>query len=92
MLKRLWSRLTGGDNAETEGEATEYNGYRVRATPYRRMGQFQTCGVIEKTVGGEAREHRFIRAEMHPSREAAVEFSLAKARQIIDEQGDRMFG
>ncbi len=30
-------------------------------------------------------------AESHPSREDAVEFSLIKARQIIDQQGDRIF-
>ena len=38
------------------------------------------------------KEHRFVRAEMHSSREAAVEFSIAKARQLIDEQGERLFG
>jgi len=29
---------------------------------------------------------------MHPTREAAIAFSIAKARQLIDEQGDRLFG
>ena len=90
MLKALWGRLFGG-GAEVAGPAIEYNGYRIRPAPYRREGQYQTCGVIEKEVDGELRAHRFIRAELHPSREAAVEFSIAKARQIIDEQGDRMF-
>ena len=91
MLRALWSRLLGRDAGGEGGEAIEYNGYRIRPTPYRRMGQYQTCGVIEKEVAGERKEHRFIRAEMHPSREAAIEFSVAKARQIIDEQGERMF-
>ena len=40
---------------------------------------------------GEVKEHRFIRAELHPTREAAIAFSIAKARQIIDEQGERLF-
>ncbi|HEV8679706.1 MAG TPA: HlyU family transcriptional regulator [Stellaceae bacterium] len=91
MLKGLWARMFGGDAGEVEGEAIEYEGYRVRPTPYRRGSEFQTCGVIEKEIGGEVKQHRFVRAEMHPSREAAIEFSLAKARQIIDEQGERMF-
>ena len=92
MLKALWGRFLGREIAEAGGESIEYNGYRIRPAPYRRMGQYQTCGVIEKEVAGELKEHRFIRAELHPSREAAVAFSIAKARQIIDEQGERLFG
>jgi hypothetical protein len=91
MLKALWRRLVGGGAAAADSEAIEYNGFRIRPTPYRRGGEYQTCGVIEKEVAGETKEHRFIRAELHPSREAAIEFSIAKARQIIDEQGERLF-
>jgi hypothetical protein len=91
MLKALWGRLFARDTAEAAVPATEYNGYRIRPAPYRRQGQYQTCGIIEKEIGGEVREHRFIRAELHPSREAAIAFSIAKARQIIDEQGERLF-
>ena len=91
MLKALWGRLFGRDIAEASGEAVEYNGYRIRPAPYRRMGQYQTCGIIEKEVRGDFKEHRFIRAELHPTREAAIAFSIAKARQIIDEQGERLF-
>ncbi len=92
MLKALWGRLFGRDTFAAAGPAVEYNGYRIRPSPYRREGQYQTCGIIEKEVAGELKEHRFIRAELHPTREAAVEFSIAKAKQIIDEQGDRIFG
>jgi hypothetical protein len=92
IFKALWSRIAGGGGgAPDEGPAVEYNGYRIRPTPYRRQGQYQTCGIIEKAVGGETREHRFIRAELHPNREAAVAFSIDKAKQIIDEQGQRLF-
>jgi hypothetical protein len=92
MLKALWGRLLGREAAEAAGPATEYNGYRIRPAPYRRNGQYQTCGIIEKEVAGEIKEHRFIRAEAHPSREAAAAFSIAKAKQLIDEQGERLFG
>ena len=91
MIKALWARLFGRENGEAGGQAIEYNGYRVRPAPYRRNGQYQTCGVIEKEVGGQLKEHRFIRAEMHPSREAAIAFSITKAQQIIDERGERLF-
>jgi hypothetical protein len=91
MLKALWSRLTGGGGAEPAAEAVEYNGYRIRPAPYPSKGAYQTAGTIEKEIGGELTEHRFIRAETHPSRDQAIEFSIAKAKQIIDEQGDRIF-
>jgi hypothetical protein len=91
MIKALWARLFGRGNGEPSGVAVEYNGYRIRPAPYTRGGQYQTCGIIEKEVRGELKEHRFIRAEAHPSREAAVAFSIAKAKQLIDEQGERLF-
>ncbi len=90
-LGALWRRLLGGGGAR-EAEAIPYNGYLIRPTPYARGSGYQTCGVISKEVGGEVKEHRFVRAETHPSRGAAAEFSAAKARQLIDEQGDRLFG
>ena len=90
MLKGLWQRLLGAGAAREE-EAVPYNGYLIRPAPYARGGSYQTCGVITKEIGAEMREHRFVRAETHPSYAAAVEFSLAKARQLIDEQGDRLF-
>ena len=88
-LKALLSRLFGG--AAAEAEPIEYNGYRIRPAPYSRAGGYQTCGIIEKDVAGDTKRHRFIRAETHPSREAAIEFSIAKARQLIDEQGEKLF-
>jgi len=33
-----------------------------------------------------------VRADVFADREAAVAFSISKAKQIIAEQGDRMFG
>lgn len=91
----FWKRLFGGGNAPAEeavGDPVEHNGFTIRATPFTEGGQFQTCGVISKEIGGEIKEHRFIRADRFPSRDDAVDITLRKARQIIDEQGDRIFG
>jgi hypothetical protein len=96
MLKALWARLVGGGSgaapAEVAAETVEYNGYRIRPAPYAAKGGFQTAGVIEKITGEGVKEHRFVRAETHPSRDDAVSFTIAKAKQILDEQGDRVFG
>jgi hypothetical protein len=93
MLKSLWSRLGGaGAPAEEKREAVEYKGYRIRPAPYAAASGFQTAGVIEKDFPEGPKEHRFIRAETHPTADEAASFALAKGKQIIDQQGERMFG
>jgi hypothetical protein len=92
FLSKLFGRKeTAGDDAPA-GDAVEYNGYRIRPAPFRDGGQFQTAGVIEKDFPDGVKEHRFIRAEKHGSHDEAVSFTLTKARQIIDQTGDGMFG
>ncbi len=82
----------GGGEAEAAGaEAVEYNGYQIQPAPERRDGGWNTAGVISKTIDGEQKEHRFIRVDTHSSRDDAISFSVTKAQQIIDEQGDLLF-
>jgi len=93
-LKAAWSRLAGGRGGESDGPpaaAVEYKGYRIRPTPYRNNGLYQTAGIIEKDTPEGVKEHRFIRADTHQGREDAVAFAISKAKQIIDLQGDRIF-
>lgn len=94
ILRSLWGRLVGNKGAREEPvpDAFEYNGYRIRPAPYESAGGFQTAGAIEKDFPDGMKEHRFVRAEAHPSRDAAVAFTIAKGKQIIDEQCDRVFG
>jgi len=93
----FWKSLFGGGSSESAGEAkpsapVEYNGFTIRAAPYKAEGQYQTAGIVEKEINGVRKEHKFIRADRHASYDDAVEFSLAKARQIVDQMGERMFG
>jgi hypothetical protein len=91
-LKAAWIRLAeksgGGEPAEA---AIEYKGYRIRPAPYRTDGLYQTAGIIEKDDADGVKQHRFVRADTHQTREAAVAFTISKAKQIIDLQGDRLF-
>ena len=90
FLKSLFGRRAA---AAPEAQATlDYEGFTIRAVPYQSEGQYQTAGEIEKEIDGVRRQHRFIRAERHGSLEEAASFSLMKARQIIDQQGERIFG
>ena len=92
----FWKSLFGGGRDKSEGPTTpvrtaEHNGYRIEAMPYPEEGQFQVCGVISKEIGGATRQHRFVRADRFPTLDDAAEFSIVKGRQIIDQQGDRIF-
>ena len=91
----FWKNLFGGGKSEGPGKAVreaEHNGFKIAATPYAEAGQFQVAGTITKEVGGAVKEHRFIRADRFATMDEAAEFAIMKARQIIDQQGDRIFG
>ncbi|HEY2137873.1 MAG TPA: HlyU family transcriptional regulator [Xanthobacteraceae bacterium] len=94
-LKAMWAALGAGrESGESDAPpvpAVDYKGYRIRPTPFRANGLYQTAGVIAQDTPGGTREHRFIRADTHHSRDAAIEFAIQKAKQIIDLQGERMF-
>jgi hypothetical protein len=91
----FWSALFGRREAAATAKATEpveYKGFIIRAAPYKNnSGGYQTAGTIEREVGGVRKEHRFIRADSYTSYDDALSFTLNKARQIVDLQGERMF-
>lgn len=91
----FWKKLFGAGSAaaqEVASDPIEHKGFTIRATPFAEGGQYQTCGVISKEIDGEMKEHRFIRADRFASMDDAIDVSIRKARQVIDEQGDRIFG
>lgn len=93
FLKRLFG---GGSEAskasDTAVKEIEHNGFRIRATPFKEGGQFQTCGIISKEIGGLVKEYRFIRADRFASLDDAVDVSFKKGKQLIEEQGESIFG
>ena len=87
-------RLFGGDDANAPAapmKQVEHEGFVIRATPYKEGTEFQTCGVVSKEIDGETKEHRFVRAERFPTLEGAAEHSITKGKQIVDQQGERVF-
>ena len=77
---------------EKPAEPVHYKGFVIRAAPYRNDGHYQTAGIIEREADGVHQEHRFIRADAYASYEDAVKFTIGKAQQMIDLQGERLFG
>ena len=91
----FWSALFGRRAAETTAKLSDpidYKGYVIRAAPFKNEGQYQTAGTIEREIAGALKEHRFVRADAFATYEDAVTFTLGKARQMIDLQGERIFG
>ena len=94
FFKRLFG---GGEATEADpGEAKttaeiQHAGFTIRAQPYKAEGGYQTAGIVSNGEGEHKREHRFIRADRFPAIEDATDFALRKGRQLVDEQGERMF-
>ena len=94
----LWSRLFGrgeASDAVTEPKPVaeaDHGGFTILATPFKaENGQFQTAGTVRKEIDGTVREHRFVRADRFGSLQEAADFALVKGRQIVNEQGERLF-
>jgi hypothetical protein len=96
FLKSLFGLGGKGESAGDPAAAKavkeiEHKGFTVRAAPFQEGGQYQTAGSVVKVVDGVEKEHRFIRADRFASIDAAADVALAKGRQIIDEQGEKLF-
>lgn len=72
-------------------KSIEHNGFTIHATPYQEGGQWQLCGVVEKTIDGELKSHRFVRADRFPAVAEATDFTLVKGQQLVDQQGEAIF-
>jgi hypothetical protein len=92
LMDALRNLFRSGEAAgEAAAKAVEYQGYRITPAPQRQGSGWNTAGVIAKTFDDGVKEHRFIRVDTHASKDDAIAFSITKAQQIIDEQGDRIF-
>ena len=92
----FWKSLFGGGGNKqarptAPARTAEHNGYRIEAMPYPEEGQFQVSGVISKEVDGVVKRHKFVRADRFPTLDDAAEFSIVKAKQIIEQQGEKLF-
>ncbi len=95
FLSRLFGGLTGKTPEDSgppkRGEAVEYEGYKICAAPDKADNQWRLAGVILKPGDDGDLERTFIRADLFTSREEAETYAIRKGKQIIDEQGERLF-
>ena len=90
----FWSRFFGGKTAKAPASAPseEHKGFRITPKPIHEGGRYRIAARIEKEIAGVSRIHDLVRADTVASMDEARTLSLAKARQVIDEQGERLFG
>ena len=93
-IKRFFASATDGvvkDSPAKRSPPETYKDFVIEPAPRKQGTQWLTAGFISKDGPDGAREAEFIRSDMFASREDADACALAKARQIIDEQGERLF-
>jgi hypothetical protein len=81
----------GGGSSAAEEESVVHEGYTITSSPMSDGGQYRLHGTITKDFDGEAKSHTLIRADTFPVAEQCAEATIAKAKQVIAEQGDRIF-
>lgn len=90
-FSKLFGSDSGGGDPDTAASET-YKDFEITPTPMKEAGGYRIAATITKTVDGVEKTHHLVRADTINSLDDAVKASVGKARQIIDEQGERMFG
>lgn len=97
MFKKLLQSLKGNNSkagataAAVAADPVTYKDVTITPTPLPEGGQYKTAGTISRIIDGEEKKTEFIRADNHSSTDAAIEHSINKAKQIVDERGASLF-
>ena len=89
-LGKFFKSLLGdavGDGQPEPSEPVTYKGFSIEAAPINEDGKYRTAGYISGDLDGETKRIRFIRADQTADLGTAVNHSISKGQQIIDEQG-----
>ena len=87
----LFSRLFGGRPEAPRYEPVLHEGFAILPEPIDEGGRFRVAAQITDEDGAGPRTHHMIRADVLDDRDTAAEVATAKAKQMIDEQGERLF-
>lgn len=90
FLKKLFGGNDSG-NTVSEPDPIDYDGYAITPTPIKEGAVFRISARIEKTIDGAPRTQTLVRADTVNSVEAANDMSVNKAKQVINERGDKLF-
>lgn len=92
MIFNLFKKSSGENAASNDaGDVVEYGEFHIVPAPRKEGGQWRIAGIIRKEIDGELKEQEFIRADLITDRGEAETLIVNKAKQIIEEQGDKLF-
>ena len=86
----LFSKLFGGVE-KSKPDPVTYKGFEIFPDLMPEGSKFRLLARIEKTIDGDRKTYTVVRADVFDSRDQAESFSIAKAKQVIDEQGEGIF-
>jgi hypothetical protein len=89
LLSKLFG---GGAKSAPKAEPVLYEGFQIFPEPMKEAGGHRVAARIEKEIDGTIKSHQMIRADLIASPDEATEVAIAKARKLIDEQGEHLFG
>lgn len=97
IFSNLFSMFSGGsksDHAPSGPSAASkpYGDCVIHPEPMKEGSQYRLAGRITKTVGEQVFVRSFIRADLFTTSDEAIEFTIRKAEQIIDQNGPSLFG
>ena len=88
LLSRLFG---GGGSGEAQAKpGVTYEGFMIFPEPMKDGGSWRLAARIEKEVDAEIKTHQLIRADTFQSPDEAASAAEAKAKQVIDEQGEAL--
>lgn len=95
MILKFLGKLVAGKRQDSDPgnslEAVTYKGFTIVPMPKQDRGQWTTEGYISKDIDGVSKSEHFIRVDTHGFRDEAANYSVLKAKKIIDEKGDKLF-
>ena len=98
IFSSIFSMFSGGEkqpgaaSSSAASDPQPYADCTIYAEPMKEGGQYRLAGRIEKKVGEDVLVRKFIRADLFSSSDDAIECTVRKAQQIIDQHGPSLFG
>jgi len=90
-MRNLLRRFKGRQTTVGERpEPTPYQGFWLYPTPKKDPNGWRIAGEISRDGQGDT-PYTFVRADTCPSRAEATRISLAKAQQLVDDYGAKLF-
>ncbi|MDO6478343.1 HlyU family transcriptional regulator [Shimia thalassica] len=89
----FFKKLFGGREAEDspKNDPIEYNGFLIYPEPIKVGSTYRVAARIEKVIDNACKTQTLIRADTISDPDKAGEMATIKARQVIDERGEKLF-